>query len=608
MKRFFITLAIIATASFAFSCDKAQDEFLEGITTYPSNTIAEFIALGTSKDYHAIKGTIKSVTSEQYSQFVLEDITGSVSVYGLWDCEDGDRILNMGSYKVGDVISIAAKASTFKGKVEAKNAFPYDPSNVAIWASKISCSFTAEGGEESISVHAKSDVKINIVDNWVSAEYDESSNKLDIKVQSSKNTSERSTKVELVCNDQRVKITVKQYAYVPPTVSIVEAVNHFENATVEGVISVLLDDGFILSDRTGSIFVNYEDADCTGLVDVGISFEVSGEIFTENYITGIKATSIKALGKSESELSSPKQCALNDFDKMESDLASADPTKPNAHTLEYVEFDGILNPGTGSYFIEDFDNGALMVKLDNLDGFDLEALNLVYTTVRGFIAGYADATVTVVPLSIEKKVMDSAITIDGSFSDWASITGYKQDSSNNIYELKLYTIGTDIYIYAKMRADAYTEFGTLKYFIQIYFNTDNDNTTGPTAWVFKGLDSSGYIRMTNGKDGLWKGTDGDGSCFYDFVFTNPDATFVSANKLKFDGEFTSINGSYPCGGEIEGEVAEFEWMFSMGTLHLPRHQSVGVGVRFVHEGCDDPYRPQANYLIPTDGWWSYEIK
>ncbi|MBR5042967.1 MAG: hypothetical protein IKX67_06970 [Bacteroidales bacterium] len=98
------------------------------------------------------------------------------------------------------------------------------------------------------------------------------------------------------------------------------------------------------------------------------------------------------------------------------------------------------------------------------------------------------------------KPMAPEITIDGTFADWADVVGTtKASDTGNVSLLKAYTDGTDLYFYNKMTpGDGVTfDLSGWRYF-RMYFDTDNDATTGwdTSHWLYAGSDSILY-----GEDG-----------------------------------------------------------------------------------------------------------
>ncbi len=93
------------------------------------------------------------------------------------------------------------------------------------------------------------------------------------------------------------------------------------------------------------------------------------------------------------------------------------------------------------------------------------------------------------------------ISIDGTFADWAEVSGNSNTESNgNVSLLKAYSDGTSLFLYHKMTPGSGVTFDTTsgwRYF-RVYFDTDNNATTGwdTSHWLYAGADELLY-----GEDG-----------------------------------------------------------------------------------------------------------
>lgn len=97
---------------------------------YDTITIAEAIKLcGTESGYitterYYIRATIKSVTNRQYGSMIIEDETGSISVYGTYGGADGEILYPDLEYVPvkGDEVLLHCILQNFNGTPEIKNA------------------------------------------------------------------------------------------------------------------------------------------------------------------------------------------------------------------------------------------------------------------------------------------------------------------------------------------------------------------------------------------------------------------------------------------------------------------------------------------------------
>lgn len=602
-------LALGIAAALFVSCNKENGNENDGpeskIPVYKTVTVAEFLKLTADGTYYHIKGTVKEITDNHYSQFVLEDKTGSVTVYGLWSGEGGTRVYDMDGYKVGDEISIAAQFNSFKGNVEAKNAYIYDPAKVMLWISPLDFEAGSEECEFTATMYVRDIPTIRIECDWITGDYDEVSETLTVKVKANTGLDIRVGYLTVYVGETYLRIRVTQEAYVPETVKISDALK-LDFARVNGQIGAMGSNGYVITDSTGAIFVRTDSF--LGL-DLGTSMDISGNISTANYLTVISPDALtKGSAGTISYNAAEFTCA--DAKTLIAGLSGKAADQPGAINLKCVNIKGMLNAeADGAYALRDYDTDEIIVWLDNPKSFEMDAFKLLYVDVIAYISEYKDGKLWAIPGTMKEVDVNSAVTIDGAFNDWASISGYTQNVEDNpVVGLKYYVAGTNIYMYIKVKADAFTEFGGLKYFAQVYFNTDCNTATGPVAWVFDGLETTQYLYMCDGNAGF---TDhGNGSVMFHFM--NGDGKpFISANSSLFEGTFTGDGGtSFQSGGAFDqnNEYAEFEWVASMSKLEVPRHQTVLTGVRFCHEGPNTPSGKQENFFIPSDGWYSFDIK
>ena len=602
--RHFSYIIAAALSVLALSCEKTPSEEPEkdnGIPKLQTLTVADFVSQPKGDTYFHLKGTVESITDEHYSQFVLKDETGSVSVFGLWDSEGGVRVYDMAGYKVGDEIQIAAQKSEYKGNAEARNAYPYDPAEVKLWLEKSSAEIGAEGGEAIISMIADGTPEIKSDSDWLTASYDPEGKKLIITVAASEELDARAGDLNITCGKSRQTVRVTQVAYVPVIEPIASAVKK-DFAKVAGQITAMGAKGYVLTDETGSIFIKADNQ--LGL-DFGMSMEIAGNISTQNYLTSMEPMTVTKGKKGTASYDKATKFDSAAAEALAAGLASQSPTTAGALDLPCAEVLGVLVVENDKYIVRDYDTDKVVAVIDVPLAIDVTEFVGEYVVVYGFVAEYKDGIFTVVPGKVGTGALISDITIDGQFSDWDGVQGFSQNVEGNpLKELKYYICGTDVFVYVKADASTFTEFGSLKYFFQIYFNIDNNNETGPYFGNFYGLDSSHYLYICDGQSGFTNNA--NGSTMTDFV--GGDGTiFYSANSSLFAGTFTPGGGmSFSCGGKIEGEIMQFEWTFKMSQLKLPRHSSFKYGIRLAHEHTSPS--DQENYFMPADGWTSFTIK
>lgn len=598
-----IGLSLLAALALA-ACGKEGSDPVQETSKIPVHktvTVEEFLKLPTSDTYYNLKGTVESVLDAHYSQFVLADKTGKVSVFGLWSGEGGARVYDMAGLKVGDAVSIAALHNEYKGEVEARSAYLYNPADVKMWIETITFNAPSAATSLSTTMYALDQVSISSEVDWLSAAYDEKGEILSIEVAANSNLDIRVGYVTVSCGNQSQRIRVTQEAYEPEVEAISSALGK-SFARVKGKIGAMGSDGYVIYDETAAIFVHTESF--LGL-DLGITMDVSGNISTANYLTSIEPDVASKAGKGKVEYNAAL-FTVSDSKALKASLSGQSATAPRTLDLKCVEVRGMLSSENEVFVLRDFDTDEIITLLDNSNYVDLTEFVAKYVSVKGYLATLSDGEFLMIGGPVEEVKVESAVTIDGNFSDWAAIQGYTQDVDGNpLVETKFYTAGTNIYMYFKAKEEAFTEIGSYKYFAQVYFNADNDESTGPYAWVFYGLDTCSYLYMFN-STGF--NTDGSGSILNNFQ-GGDGKPFISANASLFEGTFTGSGGeTFPCGGRIQDGYCEFEWVIGLGPLGLQRHSNIGCGIRLCHEGPNTPSGEQENFFIPSNGWFPFTIK
>ena len=75
-------------------------------------TVAEFLAAAEGNTIYELTGVIKNVANTNYGNFDLEDATGTVYVYGIYD-ENGNKVFTSLGLKEGDTLTIRGKRTSY---------------------------------------------------------------------------------------------------------------------------------------------------------------------------------------------------------------------------------------------------------------------------------------------------------------------------------------------------------------------------------------------------------------------------------------------------------------------------------------------------------------
>lgn len=88
----------------------------------PEMTVAEFLAEDVVKgDYAILTGSIENIKSETHGNFDLQDETGTVYIYGLYDV-NGDKVFTDLGLKEGDIVTIYGVKDVFNESPQMKKA------------------------------------------------------------------------------------------------------------------------------------------------------------------------------------------------------------------------------------------------------------------------------------------------------------------------------------------------------------------------------------------------------------------------------------------------------------------------------------------------------
>ena len=87
----------------------------------PEMTVAEFLADGVAKgDYAILTGTVENIKNSNYGNFDLQDATGTVYIYGLYDVNGAKVFTDLG-LKEGDVVTLYGVKDVYNNVPQLKN-------------------------------------------------------------------------------------------------------------------------------------------------------------------------------------------------------------------------------------------------------------------------------------------------------------------------------------------------------------------------------------------------------------------------------------------------------------------------------------------------------
>ena len=164
----------------------------------------------------------------------------------------------------------------------------------------------------------------------------------------------------------------------------------------------------------------------------------------------------------------------------------------NANGADYIQVNegSNLMDSDASYYLAVLPAGAVETFQFQPFGFD-SSENAKWDTIYPMTLSSAASinsgdyfdlgTINPVGLQKARDAFVPAITLDGSFSDWASVASFSGDAGNKILEWKATSDKQNIYFYFKLDESVVKANGKWEAVIMTAFDTDNNTETGANA-------------------------------------------------------------------------------------------------------------------------------
>ena len=438
------------------SCTKPEIDTVPFI--FQNTPIAEFNGQAADDNYYYyLEGTISEIIDVKNSRFMLEDETGSVLVYGLWQNIHGKRIRNMGDYKAGDRIAIAALKGKFANEPYAKEAYVTDAGHAKIWVTPTNAEISCEGGGIELKVFSGAGFNVAASESWIKAG-EPDGNVIPVTVDANESIFARFGYINVRSDGMNVRVKVTQAGYVPQTSPVKDALL-MEYAHIEGTVLAVVEDGYLLADKSGVIFV--ETAKFNGIY-AGATLSVTGRLETADYMTRLIPELTKPVVTEPVDVSQPKEIGADDINRIIAETSSKDSGKAGNLKYEFVRIKGTVVFIDGKtrlvsegriINVEPYKAGSEL-NFDNLNGHTLE--------LDGYLISLSDGMLKVIVTSCEDIPVESLITVDGDYSDWDGIedrtSGNDMSASHNLKPVvKLHC--ENGYVYGYIRVDKSEENG-----------------------------------------------------------------------------------------------------------------------------------------------------
>ncbi|MBO8456333.1 MAG: hypothetical protein IAC08_08050 [Bacteroidetes bacterium] len=246
---------------------------------------------GQDGTIYFVEGTVTSIENTTYGNWYLVDETGSLYIYGTLDANGAEKNFSSLGIAEGDRIKIHGPRSTHNSTVELVNVTVDELIKSLVKVDQNEYTLEKEAGEFTVNVSVSGnnlDVKTDA--DWIrlvgisgsgestvaTISYDENTGyaprEAVLKLSSSNGSS-----------TSEIEVTVRQNGNVPATSSIADAIaGQGEYFSVEGTVSAVCTQGFVLTDATASVLV-YFGKDYDNAYSVGDKVQVAGEMGSYNY-------------------------------------------------------------------------------------------------------------------------------------------------------------------------------------------------------------------------------------------------------------------------------------------------------------------------------------
>lgn len=460
-------IPILCALFSALSCTKESKSGDGTPFVFEITSVKDFNAQSPDNDYYYyLSGTIGEIVDEANTQFVLSDKTGDVVVWGLRQGLHGKRIRNMGGYKTGDAITICALKGKFTGEPYAKDAFVVDPQKEKVWITPTNPQVSADANELVVNIFTDAKANIAASESWIHiGEADGTA--LKVTVDANESIFPRIGYINVRTEDINTRVRLTQVGKVIPLQTIAEAISS-SYTRVEGTVLSIVTNGYLLGDKTGVIFI--ETDKMTGIY-TGTTCAVTGAVKTEGYMTRIVPELVQTVPIDEFKPENPKQLSTADVNSLVAATLAKSATAPGSLKYEYITVTGTLVFIDGKTRL--VENGTVIkaepynvgkeLDLDNMNGHTLKLV--------GYPVAIQDGTLEIILTGYEDIPIETAITIDGDFSDWAAFPdlapGHDMSESHNLKPvIKLHS--ENGYVFGYYRLDKSEE--------SVHYMKDYDNS------------------------------------------------------------------------------------------------------------------------------------
>ena len=353
----------------------------------PISTIAEVMA-GNDGQTFRIRGTVTTIANTNYGNLYIQDETGTIYIYGLFNAK-GQYPKDAGGWNTfgvesGDVITVQGPRTMYGSTLELVDAtlIKVEKSLISVEPGEIELE-SAEAGTFTISVVSKADgMAVLPSESWIKltdiAAGEGGAAVYSFAYEANTTTAARTATIQFKATNSSKSVTVSQPGVPPTGQSITEIVALPDNSGVETLESVVVAktaQGFVVSDGTTAIYA-YDNG--SNPVEIGDKVKVLATKTTYNGVPELATlTSVEKTGTAAVNHPTVKDITASILDY-------------TADVAEFIQFTGTLKV-SGNYYNVEFDGvdtgtkqGSIVYPVDALNAKEFDGQ---VVTVTGYFNG-----------------------------------------------------------------------------------------------------------------------------------------------------------------------------------------------------------------------------
>lgn len=308
---------------------------------------------GQDGTIYFVEGTVTSIENTTYGNWYLVDETGSIYIYGTLDANGAEKNFASLGIAEGDRIKVHGPRSTYNSTIELVNVTVDELIKSLVKVDENEYSLEKEAGEFTINVSVSGnnlDVKTDA--DWirlVGISGSGSSTVATISYDENTGYAPREAVLKLSSSNgsstSEIEVTVRQNGNVPPTSTVAEAIaGQGEYFAIEGTVSAICTQGFVITDETASVLVYYGKS-YDNAYKVGDQLKVVGESGKYNYGPQMGHDYVEKLSDGEFSYPTAEELSGSDLDALIKEYVDSD----KLLDVKYVKITGELSV-SGSYY------------------------------------------------------------------------------------------------------------------------------------------------------------------------------------------------------------------------------------------------------------------